>query len=140
MKFESRHLTGALLLGLVSLIRAASAAPSVYPTGTTIYDPEKAWSGYTIFIAPEEIGAILIDMNGRTVNRWTGYHGGAGGPARLLPGGNVMSAGPTRPPQQESDALIEQDWDGNVVWTFDRAEQVRSSDGSTFWSARQHHD
>jgi hypothetical protein len=24
----------------------AAAAPTVYPTGTTIYDPERAWSGY----------------------------------------------------------------------------------------------
>ena len=24
------------------------AAPSVFPTGTTIYDPGKAWNGYTV--------------------------------------------------------------------------------------------
>ena len=27
------------------------AYPNVYPTGTTIYDPEKCWNGYTIFQA-----------------------------------------------------------------------------------------
>ncbi len=42
------------------------AAPSVYPTGTTIYDPARAWSGYTVFVLPQT-GAVLIDMNGRTV-------------------------------------------------------------------------
>ena len=24
------------------------AAPSVYPTGTTIYHPDRAWNGYTV--------------------------------------------------------------------------------------------
>ena len=24
------------------------AGPSVFPTGTTIYDPGKAWNGYTV--------------------------------------------------------------------------------------------
>lgn len=23
--------------------------PSVYPTGATLYDPQRAWSGYTVF-------------------------------------------------------------------------------------------
>ena len=23
--------------------------PTIYPTGVTLYDPAKAWSGYTIF-------------------------------------------------------------------------------------------
>ena len=40
--------------------------PSVYPTGVTVYDPEQAWSGYTIFQAPG-VGALLIDMSGREV-------------------------------------------------------------------------
>ena len=114
--------------------------PSVYPTGTTIYDPTRAWNGYTVFIAPEELGVVLVDMNGNTVREWDGYHGGAGGPARLLPGGFVLAAGPTRPPHQESDALILKDWDGNVVWEFSELEQVPSAGGGTHWSARQHHD
>ena len=48
--------------------------PSVYPTGTTIYDPEKCWNGYTIFQA-KEVGATLIDMNGCEVQLWQGLHG-----------------------------------------------------------------
>ncbi|MGF7450017.1 hypothetical protein V7P28_43620, partial [Klebsiella michiganensis] len=27
--------------------------PSVYPTGATLYDPQRAWSGYTLFQATE---------------------------------------------------------------------------------------
>ena len=40
--------------------------PSVHPMGTTIYDPEKAWSGYTI-MPVSGVGAVLIDMNGNVV-------------------------------------------------------------------------
>ncbi|MDU7506125.1 MAG: thioredoxin, partial [Clostridia bacterium] len=43
--------------------------PTVHPTGTTIYNPEKCFNGYTIFPAREQ-GAVLIDMNGRVVNFW----------------------------------------------------------------------
>ena len=35
--------------------------PSVYPTGTTVYDPKKSWNGFTVFQA-FETGAVLIDM------------------------------------------------------------------------------
>ena len=39
--------------------------PSIFPTGTLIYDKEKTFNGYTIF--PSAKGALLIDMNGREV-------------------------------------------------------------------------
>ena len=40
--------------------------PSVFPTGATLYDPARAWSGYTLFQATEH-GAVLVDMNGAVV-------------------------------------------------------------------------
>ena len=60
--------------------------PSVYPTGTTIYNPEKCWNGFTIFQA-RELGALLIDMNGAEIRLWKGLHGF---PNKILPGGYVM--------------------------------------------------
>ena len=45
--------------------------PSIYPTGTTIYDPDKCFNGYTLYQAKEH-GALLIDMNGGEVNLWPG--------------------------------------------------------------------
>lgn len=129
---------GLLVCGMAG--GAALAAPTVYPTGTTIYDPDRTWNGYTVFVAPGLDGAIVVDMNGDTVKVWEGYDGGAGGPARVLPGGHVMAGGPTRAPHQESNELIQLDWDGNVVWKYDRTEQVEGDDGEPFWSARQHHD
>ena len=62
--------------------------PSIYPTGTTIYDPEKCYNGYTIFQA-REIGALLIDMNGGEVQLWKGFHGM---PNRILPDGHLVGS------------------------------------------------
>ena len=65
------------------------SGPTVYPTGTTIYDPQRAWSGYTIFQTETREGAVLIDMNGNAVRSWKHI---VGYPVTLLPGGHVMGA------------------------------------------------
>jgi hypothetical protein len=83
---------------------------------------------------------LVIDMNGEVVKRWDGYNNSAGGPARVLPGGVVVAASGARPPHQESVELVQQDFQGNVVWRFSRNEQIQTREGSTTWSARQHHD
>ena len=41
--------------------------PTIYPTGVTVYNKEKAWGGYTL-LQVNDLGALLIDMNGREVN------------------------------------------------------------------------
>ena len=127
----------AALLCCVAML--ATAAPTVYPTGTTIYDPERAWNGYTVFILPDQ-GAVVVDMNGNTLKHWDNFVGGSGGPARVLPGGYAMGPGSIRSPHQESNNLLQVDFDGNVVWSFDRSEQIETAEGESFWSARQHHD
>ena len=48
--------------------------PTVYPTGVTIYNSDKAWNGYTIIQACE-LGAVLLDMNGKELRLWEGLHG-----------------------------------------------------------------
>jgi hypothetical protein len=126
------------VVAVVSSITVAGIG-SVYPTGTTVYKPDKAWSGYTVFITPETEGVILIDMNGTVVKQWTGFNGAAGGPARVLPGGFVIAGAGAGTPNQEAPALVQQDWSGREVWRFDRSEQI-TRDGATIWSARQHHD
>jgi hypothetical protein len=118
---------------------AGRAAPTVYPTGTTIYKPDKAWNGYTVFVLPES-GAALIDMNGNTVREWEQFSGLGGGPVRMLPGGHIVGPTGVLQPHQESVALGQYDWDNSLVWQFDRAEQVTTRDGQTIWAARQHHD
>jgi Arylsulfotransferase (ASST) len=124
-------------LSLVSLV--GRAAPSVYPTGTTIYDPARAWNGFTVLSPLGTPAVLVIDMNGNVVKRWEGYNDSAGGPARVLPGGDVIAAGGARPPRQEALELVQRDFDGKVVWRFDHNEQVESGSGPV-WALRQHHD
>ena len=117
---------------------------SVYPTGTTIYDPEKCWSGYTMFQATlnqiPSVGAILIDMNGNVVNQWKGLDGM---PNKMLPGGYVMGGTGVRNYKygfQDMLDLVQVDWNGNIVWKFDRYERIKDPRSKPRWMARQHHD
>ena len=100
------------------------AFPSVYPTGTTIYKPEKSWNGYTIFPAAD-FGMALIDMNGNVVNQWKETPFTYANPSRLLPGGHAMRPVGSRKYRiynhPEANHLVQFDWNGNVVWKFDKA-------------------
>src|SRR5579884_885494 len=117
-----------------------AAAQSVYPTGTTIYDPARAWNGYTVLSPLGTQAVVVIDMNGKVVKQWDGYNNSAGGPARILPGGVVVAANGTNPGRQESLELVERDFEGHVIWRFDHNEEIQTRDGKTVWSLRQHHD
>jgi len=113
--------------------------PSVYPTGATVYNPEKCFSGYTIFQA-KEVGALLIDMNGAEVQLWKNLHGF---PNKLLPGGHVMGHLAERNNKygmQDQTDLVQVDWDGNIVWKFDQYEYIEDPGEEPQWMARQHHD
>ncbi len=97
--------------------------PTIYPTGVTLYDPERSWNGYTTFQAAG-VGELLIDMNGREVQLWSGLHGF---PNKLLPGGQVFGSTGERNPlhgAQDQLDLVQVDWNGNVVWRFDRLEYL----------------
>ena len=113
--------------------------PSVYPTGVTIYNPDKCWSGYTVFQA-KELGALIIDMNGNEVKLWKGLHGF---PNKLLPGGHVLGHSGERNTaygMQDHVDLIQVDWDGNIVWKFNEYEFIEDPGEEPQWMARQHHD
>ena len=115
------------------------STPTIYPTGTTIYYPDKCWSGYTIFMA-RQTGPVLVDMNGNVVRLWKGLHGF---PAKLLPGGQVMGSLGMRNPRygyQDYTDVIQLDWEGNVVWKFDQYEFIEDPGQDGMWMARQHHD
>jgi hypothetical protein len=119
---------------------AAIAAPTVYPTGVTIYDPARTWNGYTVLSPLATQAVIVIDMNGNVVKRWDDFNNSAGGPARILPGGGVISASGARPPHQESLEVVQRDFAGNVVWSFRNNEEIELRDAAKVMSARQHHD
>lgn len=124
----------ALVLGPSTLL----AFPSVYPTGTTIYKPDKAWNGYTVFPNPQ--GAIVIDMNGNVAKQWKGISG-AEVPNKILPGGYVMgTTGNRGPGYQDSIDVVQVDWDGKIIWKFNRADEVKDPGKGEVWMARMHHD
>ncbi len=113
--------------------------PNVYPMGTTIYNPEKAWSGYTLLQSSDN-GAVLIDMNGNVVRYWKDFQGF---PNKMLPGGYIMGSLGARKNDygyQDQSDVTQIDWDGNVVWTFNKKEYVEDSETEKYWLARQHHD
>lgn len=126
----------AMVWGL-GMTAAALAAPSVYPTGTTIYEPENAYNGYVlisvdfkdvyakvdnsdVFPKPDFNAGIpaaqgsdvvfLMDMNGNVVNTWKDM--GDNKKIYLLPNGHILSI------SEPQSAAIEYDWDGNIVWKF----------------------
>ena len=98
------------------------AFPSVFPHGTTIYNPEKCWSGYTVFgVETAGQGCVVIDMNGNVVKEWKNVseleH-----PAKLLKGGYIMGATRQKPemkgrtyndPMSADLSIV--DWNGNIV-------------------------
>ncbi len=79
-----------LVLSCLLLIPSIQlGVPSVYPTRTTIYDPEKCWSSYIILSSDSGSGVVLIDMNGNEVRVWKGL---GGMPNRVLPGGYLVTS------------------------------------------------
>jgi hypothetical protein len=116
------------------------AGQSVFPTGTTTYDPARAWNGFNVLSPLGTQAAIVMDMNGRIVKQWDGFNNSAGGPVRVLPNGDVIAPVGARPGRQESLELVQRDFAGNVIWRLDRNEQIETNDGKTMQSLRQHHD
>lgn len=113
--------------------------PSVFPTGVTIYDPTKCWNGYTVFQA-KELGALVIDMNGKEVKLWKNLHGF---PNKLLPGGQVLGHTGERNltfSWQDQLDLVQVDWNGKIVWKFNQYEYIEDPGMEGQWMARQHHD
>ena len=60
-----------LILGaaIAAIAGAATAEPSVFPTGVTRYDPAKAYNSFVVFAGPDK-KTHLIDMNGHEVHTW----------------------------------------------------------------------
>jgi Arylsulfotransferase (ASST) len=87
--------------------------------GLTVYHPDKADHGYTLFAPMTGTGACLIDMQGRIVHHWAlPYRPGAYG--YLLDNGHLLMAGRTGkspvPFGGAGGTLLELDWDGKVLW------------------------
>ncbi|WP_446810419.1 aryl-sulfate sulfotransferase [Methylomonas sp. 2BW1-5-20] len=137
----------AILIALgVALSVSAFASPSIYPTGTTRYDPSKAYNSFVLFSGGDDL-AHLIDLNGNSVHEWkdpAGHHSTLIDPALI--GGklghifvaleNTEGKGtgliPGQINRQVSKTIGELDWDGKTVWTF--------GEKAPGGAAQQHHD
>ena len=132
----------ALLIGFTML---AVAGPSVYPTGTTLYNPAKAFNTF-VLITGGDGSAHLIDMNGNSIHEWKnagdlttyidpGLIGGKQGHV-LVTLSTVEGQGTDLVPGAVTTRITktigEIDFDGRTVWTFGD----KMPDGL----ARQHHD
>ncbi len=114
-------------------------SPNVYPTGVTRYNPQKCYNGYTLFNVAE-VGTVLIDMNGGEIRIWDQLRGF---PNKLMKGGYVFGHSGERDEKygyQDNIDLLQIDWNGNVIWKFDRHELVHDNPDAPQWMARQHHD
>jgi Arylsulfotransferase (ASST) len=131
-----------LSAGLFStLIGAASAAPSVYPTGVTVYDPAKAYGTYVVYGATDG-KSYLVDMDGNEVHAWSHL----GFPSEILDPkltggkrGHILVQLSTIDQSAQpfngifnNKAIGELDWDGKVLWQW--GEQAPGG------AARQNHD
>ena len=129
----------------VSMAFTALAGPSVFPTGTTRYDPAKAYNSFVLFSAGDNI-AHLIDLDGNSVHEWKDANGHSTAIDPALIGGQrghvfvtletVEGKGTGLVPGQVTRKIAkrigELDWEGKAVWEF--------GDKAPGGAAQQHHD
>jgi len=106
--------------------------PSVFPTGVTIYRPDRAYNCYVLFDG-RDTRSYLIDMNGNDVHVWDycGFPVEMIDP-RLTGGKRGHILAQKEPDIFNNETLLELDWDGNVVWEW--GEKAPSG------KAQQNHD
>ena len=89
--------------------------------GLTVYKPEKAYRGYTLFAPQAGTDVYLIDMRGSVVHRWRmPYRPASYG--YLLDDGHLLFGGATGrspvPIGGTGGIVLEADWDGNILWEY----------------------
>lgn len=138
-----------LLLIFLMFIQAVSFGKSVAQQLPSIQLPqpisglqknneEKTCKGYTLLtpipmLAMDNQRIRLIDMDGKVVKTFNIY----AFPAKMLSGGYLMGRdGYQGIDIMDSKSVVEVDWNGNIIWSFDKWWQ--DEDGT--WYSRQHHD
>jgi hypothetical protein len=132
-----------MMCGAVLVVVTTPSAQSVFPTGTTRYNPSKAFNSFVLFTS--DTASRLIDMNGNVVHEWKNaadlatlidpvlIDGRRGHVLVTLttaaePGTDLTPGATGR----ASKTIGELDWDSKTVWTF--------GDKAPDKLARQHHD
>ena len=112
--------------------------PTHLSTGVTVYDRKKL-ERFCDFQA-QEVGAVLMNMNGREVRCLERCSRDA---QQDFPGGYLLTSRGRRSGKysvQDGLDVIQVDWDGNIVWKFDRNEFIDDPGIPGRWMARYHHD
>ena len=124
------------LAGAASIPAIPNRSVLDWPTGVTVFKPEKCYNGYTVVVPYRSSLMFLIDMRGRVVHAWKAdpeKHAEAWFLRRLRTG-NWMTmtmhtpqfhdaSSPDRAPTSLSayeldTQVLELDWDGRVVWRY----------------------
>ena len=105
---------------------------SIFPTGVTRHDPDRAWNGYVLF-ATTDARSLLIDMTGNEVRAWPWV----GFPSEMIdPAINDWRKGDIivqkEPDIFANETLMIVDWEAHPIW-----EWGRQAPGG---KARQNHD
>lgn len=105
---------------------------SVFPTGVTLYDPERAHNSFILY-GTTDVRSILLDMNGNEVHGWPLV----GFPTEMIdPADNAGRKGDIivqkEPDIFANETLLIVDWRGDAVWEWGS----RAPGGG----ARQNHD
>jgi len=87
----------------------------------TIYIPDKSYKGYTLYNSRPREEAVLIDMNGNIIHRWSYPQGFQWENSELLPNGNIIVLIPNDYRKRIGGMLFELDWDSNLVWKMNIA-------------------
>jgi hypothetical protein len=102
-----------------------------WPTGVTVYKPEKCYGGYTTVTPYHSELILLIDMLGRVVHAWRSDPDefARAWCLRLLPNDNWLTMNHILAPEARKatapnvlkgpatrTAVVELDWEGNVIW------------------------
>jgi hypothetical protein len=144
-KCNSRLASLAFSILILATAFFALAGPTVYPTGTTIYDPVRAYNSFVLFTSGDNI-VHLIDMNGRSVHEWKTEGdfsnfidpelvGGQRGHLLVTletTEGSGTDLVPGRVNSTIPKTLGEVDWEGKRVWQF--------GENALEGKAQQHHD
>lgn len=110
----------ALLCAVISLafVYSASAYPTVYPTGTTIYKPRECYNSWILVRGDGYVPHVvfIMDMNGNVVHKWT-----TGGlkttRVRLTKDGSIIVI--QKLPGWKHWGIVEYDWNGNIVFKYE---------------------
>ncbi|QSA96444.1 aryl-sulfate sulfotransferase [Methylococcus sp. EFPC2] len=135
----------ALAFVATTLTLPALAGPGVFPTGTTRYDPAKAYNSFVLFTSGDNI-AHLIDLDGNSVHEWKDAAGHSTAIDPKLNGGKLghvfvtLETGegkgtdlvPGQVNRRITKTVGELDWEGKTVWSF--------GEKAPGGAAQQHHD